>query len=235
MNIASTGRRFNGKTTLARHMASKAPLRVIFDPTPNRRSFPRRPHQSFATTPATARAAILETLGAIDDSAPDAMVNETIIDEVVIAPRAQLDETFFETCLAIDEWLQVDRDLLERPGLAFLVDEVTEVSGRAMPEPFDTLARCGDFELFHLIVTTHNPQDVPARLRAIVNFWCLFQTTDPNALDVIRERCGDDVAERVRLLQLREYILFDDSRRTWDVRRDATVWQPNDVAESIAS
>lgn len=231
MNIASTGKRFNGKTTLARYMASKAQFRVIFDPTPNRGSFPRRPHQSYATTPATARAAILETLGAIDASAPDYLVNEIPIDEVLIAPRTALDETFFETCLAVDEWMNRERDTLDPPGLAFLVDEVTEVSGRAMPEPFDTLARCGDFELFHLIVTTHNPQDVPARLRSIVNFWCLFQTTDSNALEVIRERCGDDVADEVRMLQAREYILFDDGRRTWDTRRDASRWAPRALEE----
>lgn len=230
-NIASVGQRFNGKSTLALHMAQKASVRVIFDATPGRNTFPRNlPHQSIATTVAGVRAA-MQTLGARDLDDP---TGASEIAEVLVLPFDDLPGMFDATCEEVRAWLEADQDTLDAAGLVLLVDEASMVSKREMPAPFDYLARSADYEKFHLIVTTHMPQHISPVLRSITNYWCIFQTTDSNALQVIRERCGDDVADEVQILGKREYIFFDDATRAYDIRRNATVWAPRARPEVAA-
>lgn len=228
MNFAIVGMRGNAKTPLARHMADKAPLRVIFDPTPNRKNFPRRAHQSFATTPDGARAAIA-TLGAVEENDDDAMAFAAAIrapgfpgatiDEVLIAPTFDVDETFTATCDALITWLDEYRESIAAPGVAFVVDECWSVSERVMPQFFDHLARAADLSKFQLIVTAHSPVDVSPQLRRIVQVWCLFQMVDKRDLDAIRERCGDDVAAALPTLGVAQFVLFKERpRRSWDIR-----------------
>lgn len=214
MNFACVGLRGTRKTTLARHMADKAKLRVIFDPTPNRGNFPRRAHQSFATTAAGARAAIA-TLGAFE---PDDQ-GGAMISEVLIAPAFDVDDCFDATCEALTQWLDAYRDTIDEPGVVFLVDECWSVSDRVMPEFFSYLARCGDLNKLQLIVTAHAPVDVSPRLRKIVQWWFLFQTVDVDDLELIRKRCGDDVAEQLPTLPIGHFVMFDEGKRKWEIRR----------------
>lgn len=223
MNYACVGVRGSFKTGLARHMADKAPLRVIFDPTPNRSNFPRRARQSFAVTPDGARAAIA-TLGAEDADSPGAMITE-----VLIAPAYDVDACFDATCEALKIWLDDYREDVAAPGVAFLVDECWDVSNREMPEHFDFLARCGDLKKLQLIVTAHSPQDISPKLRQIMNYWFFFQTVDSNALDVVRRRCGDDVADRLPTLGRGEYLFFDERERDkWAIVNNPARWKPSD-------
>lgn len=211
--------RGNAKTPLARHMADKAQLRVIFDPTPNRKNFPRRPTQSFATTPEGARDAIA-TLGAREDVDGQLTAEGPIIDEVLIAPLFDVDETFTATCEALMQWLDLYREDIDAPGVAFVVDECWSVSERVMPQFFDHLARAADLSKFQLIVTAHSPVDVSPQLRRIVQVWCLFQMTDKRDIDTIRDRCGDDVAAALPTLGVAQFVLFQERpKRTWEIRR----------------
>lgn len=204
-------------------MIDRAPLRVIVDPTPNRRNFPRRANQSFAVSADGARDAVA-TLGAEDADHPG-----QVIAEVLIAPDYDVDACFDATCEAVKEWLHENRDDIAAPGVAFLVDEVWSTSGRDMPEHFDYLARCGDLKKLQLVVTAHSPQDIPPKLRQIINFWFLFQTVDANALDVIRKRCGDDVADALPTLRKGEYIFFPEhDRANWRKVYNPDAWKPRD-------
>lgn len=212
MNFGIIGMRGNAKTPLARHMADKAPLRVIFDPTPARGNFPKRPRQSYATSADGARAAVA-TLGAIDD------VSGLEIDEVLVAPAFDVDAVFEATCEALVAWLDEYKDTIAAPGVAFVVDECWSVSDRAMPRFFDYLARAADLHKLQLVVTAHSPVDVSPQLRRIVQVWCLFQMVDKRDLDAIRDRCGDDVAAALPTLGVAQFVLFQERpKRSWEIR-----------------
>lgn len=213
MNFGIVGMRGNAKTPLARHMADKAPYRVIFDATPARNNFPRRARQSFATSADGARDAIA-TLGAVDEE------SQVEINEVLVSPAFDVDGVFASTCQSLVAWLDEYKDTIPAPGVAFVVDECWSVSERVMPEFFDYLARAADLHKLQLVVTAHSPVDVSPQLRRIVQVWCLFQMVDKRDLDAIRERCGDDVAAALPTLGVAEYVLFRERpRRSWEIRR----------------
>ena len=51
--------------------------------------------------------------------------------------------------------------------------------------------------------------DVPPRIRRLIEEFCFFQTTEPADLAVIRQRWGDQTAEKISTLQLFQYVLLN--------------------------
>jgi hypothetical protein len=215
------GVRGSGKTGLARHMADRAPLRVLFDPTPNRKQFPRRPMQSYVVTADGATDAIAD-LGAVDATTGDP------IDEILVAPSDDVDACFEATCDALRELLDDRSDDLDAPGVAFLVDELWTTNDRAMPWAFDYLVRSGDLEKLQIIVTVHQPTDVPPKMRALVRHWFLFQCVDENSLKLVRARFPEAIADALPTLPALTYVHFSEPRRTWAKFDDPRVWRPRD-------
>lgn len=210
-NYACIGVRELGKSWLARYLADCARVRTIFDTTPNRHTFPNdRSFQSIAITPAGARAAV-QMLGSEDAERTDG----GIITEALIQPGAgEIDACFESTCEGVRYWLDHYAAETRRPGMAFVIDECAEVMpGRTLPAAMDYLARSADRSKLQMIFTTHNPQDIPPKLRSIIDVWCIFATVDPNSVDYLADRFSPDVAERARVLAPRTFLAFYERKR----------------------
>jgi hypothetical protein len=97
--------------------------------------------------------------------------------------------------------------------VAVVIDELGFIdASRREPATLKRALRSCEPELFDVFITCHRPSDVPTSTRSIADYWALFQVTQEHDLDVVRERCKKEVAERVQLLTGRSFILYRDTR-----------------------
>lgn len=76
-----------------------------------------------------------------------------------------------------------------------------------------------------IILTAHRPQDVSTRIRAIVDTWCIFRTTQAHDLEAIRDRCGQRVRDLVEGLDPYQFVAWDDAKGEWRIHRDGRIWK----------
>jgi hypothetical protein len=199
------GRRELGKTTLAVSLSRHSDTRVIFDP-----------RHMISTT---------------SDILTDGNVEEVLYDildirsEVIVRPHFDVEETFGKMCEQIYYWL------LDHPGESFclLVDEARFVKEPEKNKFFDYIVRCTKRDRVTTIITCHGIVDISTDLRRVADYWILFQLTLEADLERVYERCGSAVANAVQKLNPYEFIVWDDSHRTW-LQRDesqAKSWYVN--------
>ena len=192
------GRREMGKTTLAAYLVRESNPRVLFDPR--------------GLYPAVRRAT---TVQEIQQAFDEAEIREGQI-EIVITPDSQCQACFAWTCKEVKAWLQQDR------AVAFVIDEMRFVDTDI--EELDWILRCATRESVRVVFTGHRPSDVPTDIRAITDYWLLFQATQEHDLKVIRERCTESVASTVERLAPRHFVAWDDARAQSTVYRYPDRW-----------
>jgi hypothetical protein len=196
-----TGRRFLGKSTLAAAMVRDARFnkRVIVDP-----RFQWATSDPIGTLPG-------------DSSELWARLQDPSTIEVVIQPDDDVNGTADQLASILREALTNDPAL----RLVILIDEshLIEDSPR-----WDWLARCAGWDTTYLIFTTHRPQDVPTSIRALIDRWCVFQTTQEHDLDVIHKRMGEDVRDLVQALPPYYFVEWNDAKRTYVTHENPAAW-----------
>jgi len=196
-----TGRRELGKTTLAKYLAHARGPRVYVDP---RQQFDH-----------------LE-LDPIDD------VEAYGVAEIILSGH--------------DVWIvpaDLDRDLViladecrpriqRRESLTVLFDEAGLY--RDGLKAWDRHLRTCSRQDTTIILTAHRPQDLSTNIRAIIDVWCIFRTTQRHDLDAIEERCGTRVRELVEKLDPYQFVEWNDAKGEWRIHRDGRIWRtPKDV------
>lgn len=211
------GRREQGKTTLALWLIRQARVRVVIDPR--------------GLVPTTHRYTTAEDVAHGFDGVREAYATPNTLAGVpvtrlydvpsliVVTPDSNVQGVFN---FVAEECKALVRDYPTRT-LALLVDELRFIDTRAS-SAFDWLLRCSTRDMSVIAMTAHRPVDVPPDIRAITDFWCIFQTTQENDLKVLAERCSPDVAELAPKLKPREFLVWDDTRGTCKLHSDPTVW-----------
>jgi hypothetical protein len=192
------GRREVGKTTLALHESRKTPTRLLFDP-----------RRQLNTSPAILR----DEIGLYEE-----LDNST---EIIVQPQFNVPQVFEAICNQLMDWIEDNPE----EDVSFLVDEARFVQTfNFISQPFDWILRCSKRDKVHTILTVHRPVDVSVDIRAIADFWCIFQTTQEHDLKIIAERCSDQVASEARTLGAGQVIVWNDSRATWKKHTDRAAW-----------
>jgi hypothetical protein len=178
------GRREQGKSTLAYHLALKSDTRVIFDP-----------RSQFHTS---------------SDIISDDFDLLNLLDtryEIIVQPEHSVPEVFERCAWSVNEWIKENPD----EQLCFLLDEARFIETvKKIPPSLDAILRMAPRKTTHTIFTAHRPSDISVDIRAIADFWFLFHTTQEHDLKAIAERCGNDVADEVSTLKPFEIIVWDD-------------------------
>jgi hypothetical protein len=182
-----------GKSTLAAFAAQRSSTRVIFDP-----------RFQFDTT---------------SDILPNESGLYELLDtreEIIIQPGRGADraEVFAGVCKEVGDWIE---DNPQEP-ICLLVDEglLTGLDSKTVNDDFDWILRSArENSPISVIITCHRPADVSTNIRAIANKLVLFRATLPNDLDAIEWQCGPQVAEEVKRLLDKQYILWNNSRQQW--------------------
>lgn len=185
------GRRELGKTTLALFLTREQRPRVIIDP--------RHLVIADADQPR------LESAPAVrrwfDQLREPATERRSLA--CIVTPSEGMESVFRFTMGECRAWVQQEQPL------ALVIDESTFVD--LSIEPFEWLIRCSPRHSTVIVLTQHRPFDIPPRIRSIVDKWCVFRTTEPNDLAVLRERCSKDFAEHAQRLEPRQFLVWDDT------------------------
>lgn len=218
MLIGSTGRRLMGKTTLAMHIAERIDgARLVLDP----RRLIRRPG-----------AVVARSAAALHRAIPQLRSGE--FPEVVYSPTEDLPEAFAAFAAELRAWAA---DPPEGIDLAAVIDEASFYGALEANADFMFAVKCSDPATFHLVLTCHRPSDLPPDVRALLNHWCIFRTTQEHDLDVIRRRCTADVVTLVQRLSDRSFVDWNDDDGTYDLHTHPAIWHTvltvPDAADSI--
>ncbi len=192
------GRRTQGKTTLAYRVSLRRPTRLIFDP-----------RRTFSTT-LIVTSNIWELYDLLDTEP-----------EIIFQPIDDVQSDFRQCADIFREWCVNNPD---EPA-CFLVDEAMFIDTPNIDYPaFEQTMRFSKPELIDVVITSHRPSDIAVNIRAIADFLIFFRTTQEHDLKIIRERCGDVVAEKVSELPDKHYVLWNDRDGTFWVVSDPETW-----------
>lgn len=194
------GKRELGKTTLAVFVSQSYAKRVIFDPR----------HMINTAPLVLSEGQIKGVLYEILDARAD----------VVIRPKFDVQTAFDEMCSEIMEWID------DNPNVKFclFIDEIRFIQSPESNQYFDFIVRCTDGNMVAVLMTMHGIPDASTDLRRIADFLVLFQLTLAADVDTIRERCGDEVAEKVQTLKPYQYIVWNDRNGSWKEHYDSAKW-----------
>lgn len=205
MIYAIIGRRRQGKSTLMRHMGSRVPARLIFDP---RRMYHYGPGAVVVTTRDGLQAEC------------DRMLDQEVT-EVVYSPAGDLDRAFLDYSAEMKRWVEEEP---ARP-IAFMIDEANKEFIDTDNADFMWVVRCCTWEIHQIMLTAHRPVDLTTKVRAMVDHWCWFAVKQEHDLGVVRERCGTEVSLLVQQLGPREFLHWDDTDGKWVTVRDSESWR----------
>lgn len=201
MIYGAVGRRERGKTTLAYSLACRITIRVIFDPR----------H-------------LIET-GAPRAESPDDLAamfsqlgKQESFNEIIVTPADDVQDMFEETCRYVATRIRDNPD----QSIAFLVDEARFVDLQC--PSLEWILRCAPRNTVHVFFTCHRPSDLSVNVRAILDQWLLFHCVQEHDLDVIRERCGKPVAEKVAKLKAYQWVQWDDGKGEAFEHNDPVTW-----------
>jgi len=197
------GRRELGKSTLAYFMTQKLAKRAVIDP---RRMIRRTdPRIEYVTTIDAAREALLAMMDG--DS-----------DEVIYQPQEDDIEQAFV------EWTRVLKSIVVSYPESELAIFIDEASFYNLETPtFMWLAKCSLRDYTHIIITAHQPKDIPTGVRAIADHWFIFYTTQETDLAKIAEKSPEAAAQAKRLTN-RAFVHWDDTRAKLSVNPNPTSW-----------
>lgn len=196
MIYAIAGRRENGKTTLAEHIARQLGLRSYWDP---RREF--------------------HSVPAVEFLLPQQDQQNPI---VIVQPDVDPREEFVDFCETLRGWIRAEQDAGLVVQRSIVIDEVRDADLTC--HPFSWLSRCVRRDQVNIILTAHRPTNIPPDVRAIVDVWCFFQTTLDHDLDVVEEKGGPGLAELVKKLEPREFVWWDDARAIATPCKNPRAW-----------
>lgn len=190
------GRRETGKTTLSLYLAYLIEQRVLWDP---RNGIAAGAGALKVTSASEFRHAAMPALVARD------------VSTVIYSPQSDdLDAAFLLFGSQVKRWVLADPS---RP-LAVLIDEsflVKDALDRGK-HPIKSAMRWCARDRVHFFLTCHRPVEVPLGVRAISDYWLLFQCHQEEDLDLIAKRCGPAVATRALALKPHEFIIWDDTK-----------------------
>jgi hypothetical protein len=194
------GKRELGKTTLAVSISQFYDTRVIFDP----------------------RHMINTTSDILSEGQISGILYELLNQraEIIIRPKFDKQRAFDEMCQEIYDWLQDNPD----QQFCLLLDEARFIEAPEKNQHFEFIVRCTNRTLVAVLITMHGIVDVSTDLRRVADFWVLFRITLDADVDTIRERCGNEIAEKVRTLEPYQYIVWNDSNGTFKVFTDSAKW-----------
>lgn len=99
--------------------------------------------------------------------------------------------------------------LMDLQNLVFAVDEVPVVSRPSyLPPKFDRVVRLGRHRSVSMIYTAQRLSETARRLTAATDYFWLFAHEEPRDLDVISDRCGHDIADKVARLGLHDSLIY---------------------------
>jgi hypothetical protein len=198
------GRRELGKTTLAYAMIQGIAKRTIIDP---RRMIQRR----------DARIEYVSTMADADDAISD-MVDNPSLSEVVYQPREDdLDQAFIGWTRSIKRTLLDERDR----QIGILVDEASFYNLNT--PTFQWLIKCVPRDQAYIVITAHQPKDVPTTIRAIADHWFVFYTSQQTDLERIAEK-SPEAADAARHLRDRAFVHWDDTKARLDINARPSSW-----------
>ncbi len=198
MLILNLGRRRVGKTTLAYKIISNSETRVIWDP-----------RGLFHTS-----SCVLSGSSGLYE----ALDNEY---EIIIKPERDVKGTFDSCCSVLWRWVKDNPEA----KVSFLVDEAYFIeTSNTSYESFDAMLRFSGEGQLKIVITAHRPADIGTSIRSIADKWCMFRTTQEHDLKVIRERCGEIVAEQVANLKPYQYVVWDDGISSYEVKLEPAKW-----------
>lgn len=193
-----------GKTTWVYYHASKLPQRVIFDP---RRQIRHHSEKSI----------VVATSDQIE-AAMDRMFVDRNLEEVVIVPADDPQPVFETLCGEVRHWIELD----DRRPLAVVIDEARFIKTEV--PACQWILRCSPHDTIHIFFSAHRPSDLSTDARAIIDRMILFHTTQEHDLKTITDRCGSDVAEKVRNLDQFAFVEWDDGQGKAFVHDDPSKW-----------
>jgi hypothetical protein len=204
LTVGNFGRRFQGKTTLGVSILDEhTDRRALLDP----RGLIRRCGAIVVRRKDKLRVAF-DALAAGD------------VDEIVYSPIEPHAEAFRAFAGELHRWV------IEYPDveLGVLIDEASFYGALDAVESFMVVLKSCQLDRFHIVLTCHRPTDLPVDVRALLNRWHIFRTTQEHDLDAIRRRCQHVVADEVQQLDEREFVKWDDDDGTYEVNRLASYW-----------
>jgi hypothetical protein len=236
VNILIIGRRGEGKSTLSYYVARRIQQRVnahtpiIFDP---KRTFSAIPHTSdieefdeMLVTPGIPAIAYQPFASVGDNESSDEVSDEF--------------DRFFDA-LGIEYHLGV-RENPSRPNLGpivLVVDEAWFLQGGSRANTkLERLVRLADSKNFYLIQASHRPKDYSTRIRAQVDELFIFRQWLEEDIEILREWCGDEVADLARSLKPHEVIRYEIHTAKWEHWNDPRGWyraisgEPNGNADA---
>ncbi len=146
------------------------------------------------------------------------MMFENESDEVIYQPREDDIEAVFV------EWTRsLKRAVIAAPEkeLAIFIDEASFYN--LTTPTFQWLAKCSLRDYTHIIITAHQPKDIPTNIRAIADHWFIFYTTQETDLAKIAEK-SPEAAKTAKTLRERAYVHWDDTKANLAINPVASSW-----------
>lgn len=189
------GRRGQGKTTLALHIALTQGLGVaVFDPNSQFRAWPET------------------TTADLEQFREMVLRGESL---VIFRPGLSVKEDFEALANVLKGWLDY----------TFLIDEAWLLQGANWEEPMlGWLMRNADRERVKILQTVHRPTDASNVCRNLVTDWYIFCTRDRASLEVIADKCGPEVAEAVSRLEAKQYVHWDEEAQRLETSGPPSEW-----------
>jgi hypothetical protein len=194
------GRRELGKTTLARYMAASVTPAIVIDP---RRQWPIDDPESVM----------------VDVDYDRALARLELGQSVILQPRNK-QRAIDELADVAQTWI-IDEDANHDRALSIVFDE----AGLYRVNAYDYLFRCSPRARSLFLLTAHRPADIATDVRSLADTWCLFRMTQEHDLDVIEERCGRAVRDRVTTLPPYHFVIWDDAKAEMSVHTEPSIWK----------
>jgi hypothetical protein len=192
------GRRFQGKTTIALHLALQGTKGVaVYDINAQIARFPE------STT---------SDLGVLDN-----WLDSSGHRVVVFRPQTDVwsEFDFFAGSL----W--------RKRGFCLFIDEASQLQTSGHCHPWlDRFVRMASRQDVDIIQTMHRPRDAATLCRSLATDWYIFRTTQETDLEVIAEHCGSDIAEQVRNVGEGSHhaVHWDDAVARGEILTDPAAW-----------
>jgi len=194
-----------GKTTLGKFVANQSPTRVILDPR-------RQVHTSATIVP--------------DASDLYELLNEK--EEIIIRPGFQGEGVIEPVSEVMLDWIEDSRDEQGTETICLMGDEANMLGMKSKPQDefphFNYLLRSAGDESINIVLASHRITDTHPDIRSIAHYLCMFRTTHTADIKAIEEKCGEEVAERVKTLEPHEVIIWDDNFGTFRVESNRDKW-----------
>lgn len=196
------GRRENGKSTLAWYLALGCRSALVFDP----RGIIGAPESRVRSADELNKAMAELWSGARPT--------------VTFTPDDDIEEGFELFAKVARRW--VERD--PRRELAIFVDEAGFLPRMDRCVSFMWVCRCSARDAAHIILTAHRPRDIPTSVRAIADYWLVFQTRQEHDLRVLEERIDEVALRRISQLEPRQFVMWDEGRADAAAYLDPSEW-----------